>query len=160
MNDTQLVRVLRALRAVGSRGLTATDFIRQPTFDGGAPITRLAARIDELRDAGHHIEGRGRRDACTVYVLVDVAAGPAAAHTPHADGAPPCAERGTGREVDRTDVAGPWAQTWLCPRCAYAVVDGPTCPRGHDAVFGWHGDFRPDAPWAVAERAQQEAIAA
>lgn len=51
MNNTQL-RVLAALRSHGS--LTPRDF-RYPTIDGGDEMDRLAARINELRDAGHNI---------------------------------------------------------------------------------------------------------
>ncbi len=51
---TQRERVLAALR---------------PTPDGGPPITRLAARVQELRDAGHSIVSDERRDRCVTYRL-------------------------------------------------------------------------------------------
>ena len=56
---TQTERVLAALEHAGQGGLTQVDFLRFPTFDGGPPITRLAARIEELRDARprHHVGG-------------------------------------------------------------------------------------------------------
>jgi hypothetical protein len=68
---TQKARVLDALRRVGSHGLTAIDFSPPHVIDGGAPITRVAARIEELRAGGHKISSRGRRSKCVVYVLED-----------------------------------------------------------------------------------------
>lgn len=65
---TQRDRVLRALQLVGERGVTQADWLRQPTPDGGPPITRLAARVEELRET-HEIVVNGRRDSCAVYVL-------------------------------------------------------------------------------------------
>jgi hypothetical protein len=67
---TQQERVLRSLTQTGQRGITAADWTRQPTPDGGPPIQRLAARIGELRQAGHEIPDTGeRRDKCTIYRL-------------------------------------------------------------------------------------------
>lgn len=66
---TQAERVLAALRAHPDRGICAVDFLRFPTVDGGPPITRLAARIGELRDAGEPILNHGIRDKCRVYRL-------------------------------------------------------------------------------------------
>jgi hypothetical protein len=68
---TQRDRVLQALQRVGSHGLTQVDFQPPSVIDGGAPITRVAARIEELRDAGHRIDSTGRRDKCVIYVLRD-----------------------------------------------------------------------------------------
>lgn len=70
---TQRDRVLRALERVGSHGLTQVDFQPPHVIDGGAPITRVAARIEELRGQGHRIDNRGRRDKCAVYVLAATA---------------------------------------------------------------------------------------
>ena len=67
---TQRDRVLRVLRTVGQRGVTQADFIRWPTPDGGPPITRLAARIEELRAAGYFIASGSWRDKCVVYSLI------------------------------------------------------------------------------------------
>lgn len=67
---TQTDRVLAALSRAGARGITAVDFIRFPTIDGGPPILRVAARIKELRDQGFEIETDGERDSCAVYKLV------------------------------------------------------------------------------------------
>lgn len=65
---TQAARVLAALRKSG-RGVTQVDFLT-PTIDGGAPITRVAARVLELKQNGHHIVTDGERDSCAVYKLV------------------------------------------------------------------------------------------
>lgn len=66
---TQTARVLAALRAHPERGITAVDFLRIPTIDGGPPITRVAARILELREAGELIVDAGVRDKCRIYRL-------------------------------------------------------------------------------------------
>ncbi len=65
----QAERVLEALRHVGGKGLTQVDYLRYPTIDGGPPITRVAARIEELRGLGYCIESGERRDKCVVYRL-------------------------------------------------------------------------------------------
>jgi hypothetical protein len=65
----QRERVLRALRSAGDHGITQVDFLVPGTVDGGRPIVRLPARIDELRGGGHHIEHAGRRNRCVVYIL-------------------------------------------------------------------------------------------
>lgn len=66
---TQGDRILRALRQVGARGITATDFALPHVIDGGRPITGLAARIDELRSGGHAIDRIGTRHRCAIYCL-------------------------------------------------------------------------------------------
>lgn len=66
---TQKQRVLQAARAAGSRGLTAVDFYLPNVIDDGAPITRLAARIEELENDGIRFWRDGRRNGCVVYVL-------------------------------------------------------------------------------------------
>jgi hypothetical protein len=43
-------------------------------IDGGPPIVRLPARVDELRAAGHHIEHAGRRNRCAIYRLTSLPA--------------------------------------------------------------------------------------
>lgn len=70
---TQRDRVLRALERVGSRGLTQVDFQPPHVIDGRDPITRVAARIEELRKVGYRIDDAGRRDKCKVYVLTAAA---------------------------------------------------------------------------------------
>lgn len=66
---TQRERVLRSLRHAGPTGVTQVDWLRFPTPDGGPPITRVAARIQELREEGHEISSSGTRDRCALYVL-------------------------------------------------------------------------------------------
>lgn len=68
---TQAERVRLALHTHRDRGITQVDFLRYPTIDGGPPITRLAARIDELRDAGLPVMEAGTRDKCRVYMLAE-----------------------------------------------------------------------------------------
>lgn len=66
---TQQERVLKALKARGREGITVADFLLPDVIDGGKPITRLAARILELRDKGHEIAVVGERNCCAVYRL-------------------------------------------------------------------------------------------
>ena len=66
MSQTQ--RVLKALEAVGERGITSSDFDgSQPVIDGGRQIKRLAARIGELRSAGHEISSVTTRSGGASY---------------------------------------------------------------------------------------------
>lgn len=65
---TQRDRVLAALRRAGRGGLTQIDFHGPHVVDGGAPITRLAPRIQELRERGHWIDARRDRGLAR-YVL-------------------------------------------------------------------------------------------
>lgn len=69
--STQKERVLASLEAAGSGGVTQADWSGafRPTPDGGGPITRLAARINDLKADGHLIVCDGKRDQCAVYVL-------------------------------------------------------------------------------------------
>lgn len=75
--SAQRDRVLRALQTAGSSGITAADFSGlHGTPDGQEPITRVAARILELKSAGYNVEaltdrdGKAvKRDKCKVYVL-------------------------------------------------------------------------------------------
>lgn len=69
---TQRARVLAALEAAGRYGVTQVDFLRYPAVDGGAPITRVAARVEELRRDGHRIVNAGLRDKCAIYRLESV----------------------------------------------------------------------------------------
>jgi Helix-turn-helix domain len=68
---TQRDRVLAALRRAGGRGITQLDFDLPDVVDGGPPIKRVAARIDELRTAGHWIASQRTRQRMARYVLVD-----------------------------------------------------------------------------------------
>lgn len=62
-------RVLAALRRAGRFGITQVDFSLPDVIDGGKPINRVAARINDLGNAGHVIGKRGTRNRCAVYVL-------------------------------------------------------------------------------------------
>jgi hypothetical protein len=66
---TQRDRVLAALRHAGPAGLTQVDFLGPQVCDHGKPITRVAARVNELRDQGFTISSGGTRHGCAVYVL-------------------------------------------------------------------------------------------
>lgn len=91
MTISQRDRVLAALRHAGPTGLTQIDFFAPQVCDHGPPITRLAARIGELRDEGHTITSSGTRNGCAVYRLVSGGAPEApveGAHAPLAPAAP------------------------------------------------------------------------
>jgi hypothetical protein len=66
----QRARVLAALRSRGARGVSAPDFLLPDIIDGGKPITRLAARMLELREDGHEIQVIGENHGCAVYRLM------------------------------------------------------------------------------------------
>jgi hypothetical protein len=66
---TQVQRVEQLLRRRGSRGVCLADFLPPATADGGGPITRLGARIADLRESGRDIVTEGTRDGFAVYVL-------------------------------------------------------------------------------------------
>jgi hypothetical protein len=73
-------RVLALARKRGRHGVHASDLdVAGETVDGGPPIRRLAARIDELRNHGHWFNAHRRRDRSVDYVLVRDAAGVARA---------------------------------------------------------------------------------
>jgi hypothetical protein len=67
---SQQDRVLAALSRAGARGITQVDFLLPDVIDGGPPITRLPARIKELRDAGLPVRNGGIRDKCRVFRLL------------------------------------------------------------------------------------------
>ena len=67
---TQTERVERALDKAGPRGITQVDFLLPDVVDGGKPITRVGARIHDLkRKRGLAIVKHGTRDECDVYML-------------------------------------------------------------------------------------------
>ena len=68
MTETQRHRVLQALRRYPG-GISSIDFLAPDVIDGGYPITRLAARIKELRSRGAEIFVDGRRNGCAIYRL-------------------------------------------------------------------------------------------
>ena len=65
MKLTQTQRVIAAAKSY--RGVTQVDFLGTHTIDGGPPITRVAARIQDARDEGHEFENLGTRQSCKVY---------------------------------------------------------------------------------------------
>jgi hypothetical protein len=67
---SQRARVLAALRSRGADGVCAPDFLLPNVLDGGKPITRLAARMLELREDGHEIQVVGEKHGCAVYRLM------------------------------------------------------------------------------------------
>lgn len=78
---TQTERVLAALAANPDRGITQVDFSLPNVIDGGPPITRVAARIGELREDGHNVISDGHREKCRVYKLIPAAVSPGAPPT-------------------------------------------------------------------------------
>lgn len=67
---TQCERVLRALELSGRRGVCQVDFLAPNVIDGGEPITRLAARVSDLKRDGHSIHYAGSRNKTRVYRLL------------------------------------------------------------------------------------------
>lgn len=65
---SQCKRVWKALER-HSQGVTQADFLPPNVIDGGHPITRLAARIRDLRDDGLDIVVDGERYGCAVYKI-------------------------------------------------------------------------------------------
>lgn len=65
---TQRERVLRLMQMRGQEGVTQQDFLAPDVADGGSQITRVGARIDELR-ARYYIHSPGVRSGFKVYVL-------------------------------------------------------------------------------------------
>lgn len=80
----QTKRVSRALDRYPA-GVCQVDFLLPNVIDGLAPITRLAARVKDLRDAGEAIEVIGERHGCAVYARARVETKPV---TPAPDPAP------------------------------------------------------------------------
>lgn len=70
LTDTD--RILRPLRR-GQR-IGPAMFMAPRVLDGGKPITRLAARIKDLRNDGRHISSSRARNGTALYVMDDVAA--------------------------------------------------------------------------------------
>ena len=64
-------RVLKLLRARGETGVTPLDWARTPTADGGKPMLRLAARVQELRVLGYGIRTERLKSGVAKYVLDD-----------------------------------------------------------------------------------------
>lgn len=135
----QTDRVLALLQRRGAQGITPIDFLLPGVADGGKPITRLAARIKDLRDAGHRIDS-GVAGGVAVYRLASAASsGPEAqqsAHTPAA--APtgvsphiaprpaPASGPDEAHEAPSAHPAGPTATP-------LALTDA--CPSGEQTLF-------------------------
>lgn len=60
-------RILARLR--DGNTVSPVDY-QAPTVDGGKPILRVAARINDLRNEGHRIDTIGKKHGCAVYALV------------------------------------------------------------------------------------------
>jgi hypothetical protein len=78
---TQLERVIAASRSF--RGVAQVDFLAPNVCDGGTPITRLAARIEEAKDRGYAFDVIGTRSKCRVYRLADDAESGRRPEPPH-----------------------------------------------------------------------------
>lgn len=70
---TQAERVLKASRSF--RGTCQADFLEPYVCDGGSPITRVAARIQDLEEQGHVFEILHDRNGTRVYRLAGVEGG-------------------------------------------------------------------------------------
>lgn len=67
---SRMDRVLKVARTY--RGVCQADFLGPDVIDGGSPITRVAARIEDLESKrGLTFEIIGWRDRCKVYRLSD-----------------------------------------------------------------------------------------
>jgi hypothetical protein len=67
---TQATRVLAALARAGDHGITQGEWLVPGGADGVGRITRVAARIEELRSEGIAILVDGKREGFAVYRLV------------------------------------------------------------------------------------------
>lgn len=68
---SQRGRILAQLERAGH--ITPVDFAAPDVCDGGLPIMRVAARIQDLRDQGHLITTGRLKNGCAVYTLEDFA---------------------------------------------------------------------------------------
>lgn len=66
---SQLDRVLKASRSFD--GVCQADFSGAETVDGGPIITRVAARLYDLEQAGHRFEHIGTRHKTKVFRLIE-----------------------------------------------------------------------------------------
>ena len=66
---TQKQRILTMLNQRGSLGVTPVDFAGPDVIDGGAPIMRVAGRINDLRNEGYEIR-TFKKGQVARYVLV------------------------------------------------------------------------------------------
>ena len=68
-SQTKRALALLRERAAEGRGLNPTDLL-PPVANGRPPVTRMAARIDELRAAGFSIVSRREANRTATYYLV------------------------------------------------------------------------------------------
>ena len=117
---TQVDRVVRAARSF--QGVCAVDFLGPDVVDGGKPITRVAARIQDAEDQGYVFEIIGWRAKTKVYRLVSEPADAGRAIDEHS---PPPPGGGThGRApVDGSPSAGEEQDS---------LFDAPTRPHWQD----------------------------
>jgi hypothetical protein len=66
---SQADRVLMSLVNAGSRGVSQADWLQAGGVDGRGRITRLAARVGELRADGLNVVTDGELDGFAVYKL-------------------------------------------------------------------------------------------
>lgn len=66
---TQKDRILQALRLAGQTGIRPEDFLLPDVIDGGKPILRVAARVQDLRKEGHRIN-TDTSGVTAIYTLV------------------------------------------------------------------------------------------
>lgn len=64
---SQCARILRALE---SGPVSPIDFAAPNVMDGGKPIMRVAARVQDLRGRGHDISTRTASNGTAVYTLM------------------------------------------------------------------------------------------
>lgn len=107
------------------------------------PAAPAAAHYQPTTAGLSDVEMTGAR-----YTLVAAAAGA----TGPDDTGPSPGPRGVISSPAGAGHESAWRKPWMCPRCAYSEVVGPACPRGHDAVRGWSGDFTGRQPVDVELR--------
>jgi uncharacterized lipoprotein YddW (UPF0748 family) len=66
---SQADRVLMSIVQAGSQGVTQGQWLQTGGIDGLGVISRVAARVDELKDDGLNIVTEGKRDGYAVYKL-------------------------------------------------------------------------------------------
>lgn len=126
-SKSQKARVLDLLRERGPAGISALDFIRQPTADGGKPVLRLAARLWDLRMDGHEIRSISR-STVERYVLVCEAGqrgGSEAPPEPEERSAPVgknATQPAAVRHEENTMSYCTWTDEELAARCAHFGV--------------------------------------
>lgn len=101
----QRERIEKVLRERGY--VAATDFMAPNVIDGGKPITRVAARMLELRAAGYELERERAKNGTAIYRLIKAPLAAAGGnHTPHPHtvALPPQGDGTDGKEAGSADV--------------------------------------------------------